>query len=126
MSYAHQKLKNAVEALQADAVSNRSWLEGNDVHHVLHLSPEDFPHDVREDFSRLHSDWLVERMRKSFSAQIDIARAMTDVDAERLTTQITELYYHVDAAMFSRAHQPRRPLASKTVADPTAQDSQPN
>jgi hypothetical protein len=125
MSYAHQKLKNAVEALQADPVNKRRWLEGNDVHHVLHLTPEDFPHDVREDFNRLYSDWLVERMRKSFSAQIDIARAMTDVDAERLTAQITELYYHVDAAMFSRAHQPRRPPTQNSI-DGTSQDSQPN
>jgi hypothetical protein len=123
MSYAHQKLKNAVEALQADPVNKRRWLEGNDVHHVLHLAPEDFPHDVREDFNRLRSDWLVERMRKSFSAQIDIARAMTDVDAERLTAQITELYYHVDAAMFSRAHQPRRPLVQNILPDAPSQDS---
>jgi len=110
MSYAHQKLKKAVEALQNSRISKRLWLEGNDIYHVLHLSIDEFPHDVREDFRLLRGDPTIEKMRVGFSGQMDIARAMSDGDVERLSRQIVELYYHIDAAMFSRAHQPRRPL----------------
>jgi hypothetical protein len=107
MSYAHQKLKKAVEALQTNRLSKRQWLEGNDVYHVLHLSAEEFPHDVREDFNLLRSDAIVQRMRQNFSGQIDVARTISNEEVERLSGQIVELYYHIDAAMFSRAHQPR-------------------
>jgi hypothetical protein len=107
MSYAHQKLKKAVETLQTNRLSKRQWLEGNDVYHVLHLSAEEFPHDVREDFNLLRSDAIVQRMRQNFSGQIDVARAISDDEVERLVNQIVELYYHIDTAMFSRAHQPR-------------------
>jgi hypothetical protein len=122
MSYAHQKLKHAVETLLGDRSAKRQWLEGKEVYHVFQLSQEEFPHDAREDFSQLQSDSLVKRMKKSLNDQINLARAISEADVERLTTRIIELYYHVDAAMFSRVHQPRR---TPQRNDNASRDTQP-
>ncbi|HEX2603687.1 MAG TPA: hypothetical protein VHL60_03370 [Oxalicibacterium sp.] len=107
MSYAHQKLKNAVEALREQYASKRQWLAGNDVYHVLHLAPEELPHDVRADFEHLHADAHVIGMRENVSRQYDIAHQLPDADVERLSGTIVELYYHVDAAVCRRAPHPR-------------------
>lgn len=109
MTYAHYKLRTAVETLQSSHMKKRAWLESNDVYHVLHLSIEDIPHDVREDFNLFCSDETILRMRENCLSQLDVVRAMSDQDVERIASRIVELYYHVDAAMFSRAHQLRRP-----------------
>jgi hypothetical protein len=118
MTYAHQKLKNAVEALRDPATSKRQWLAGNDVYHVLHLVPEELPHDVRADFDQLRNDDLVAGMVKNPGQQIDMAHNMSDADVERLAARIVELYYHVDAAIFSRAPHPRRTVLRATAHGP--------
>jgi hypothetical protein len=111
MTYAHQKLKNAVEALSDRYSSKRQWLGGNDVYHVLHLAADELPHDVRADFEHLHKDAYVIGMRQNACRQIDIARALPDTEVERLCGSIIELYYHVDAAIYRRTPHPRMPVA---------------
>lgn len=118
MTYAHQKLKNAVEALRDPAINKRQWLASNDVYHVLHLALEELPHDVRADFDQLRSDDLVAVMRTNAGRQIDMANIIPDADVERLAGRILELYYHVDAAILSRAHHPRRRTLRPTPHGP--------
>jgi hypothetical protein len=118
MTYARQKLKNAVEALRDSGASKRQWLGGNDVYQVLHLAPEELPHDVRADFEQLHNDAYVVGMCENAHRQNDIARSLPDADVERLSGTIIELYYHVDAAVFRRApHPPRVPSGAASMLD---------
>jgi len=118
MTYAHQKLKNAVEALQDKRIGKRQWLEGNEVYHVLHLLPEELPHDARADFEQLRLDPAFAGMRESATRQIDLARSMPHAEVERLARCIVELYFHVDAAIYSRLHHPRRPPHALAVRPP--------
>jgi len=110
MNYAHQKLKNAVEALHEHYACKRQWLAGHDVYHVLHLAPEELPHDVRADFEQLRGDAHVIGMRENVWRQRDIAHQLPQADVERLSDTIVELYYHVDTAVCPRAPHPRAVL----------------
>jgi serine/threonine protein phosphatase PrpC len=107
MTYAHQKLRNAVEALRERYTSKQQWACGNELYQVLHLTPEEFPHDVRADFALLCSDGLVNGMRESAERQMTIAHGMSDAEIERLAGCVIELYYHVEAAEFRRTPHPR-------------------
>lgn len=117
MTYAHQKLRNAVEALRDRYTSKRQWACGNELYHVLHLTSEEFPHDVRADFELLCSNALVAGMRENAIRQIAIAHGMNDDEIARLAGSIIELYYHVDAAEFRRAPHPGRMLLPNTTRD---------
>ena len=118
MTYAHQKLQTAVEALRDRYTSKQQWAAGNELYHVLHLMPEEFPHDVRADFEQFCSDELVNGMLENASRQMNIARSMTDAEIERLAGRLIELYYHVDAAVFRRAPHPGRvPLRGNKSPD---------
>ncbi|HTH45236.1 MAG TPA: hypothetical protein VL528_09140 [Oxalicibacterium sp.] len=108
MTYAHQKLRHAIDALRDRYTSKRQWAAGNELYHVLHLTPEEFPHDVRADFEELCSDKLVCGMRENAVRQMNIVRGMSDADIERLAGSIIELYYHVDTAEFRRGPHPAR------------------
>jgi hypothetical protein len=115
MGCAHQKLKNAIEALRDRYSNKRQWLGGSDVYLVLQLAPDELPHDVRVDFDQLHSDAYVMAMRESPGRQIDVARTLPDAEVERLSGNIIELYYHVDAAVFRRTpHPPHAGLRALT------------
>ncbi|HWT72294.1 MAG TPA: hypothetical protein VN361_08915 [Oxalicibacterium sp.] len=108
MTYAHQKLLHAVEALRDRYTSKQQWAAGNELYHVLHLTPEEFPHDVRADFELLCSDELVSGMRENANRQMAIARSMSRAQIEHLAGCVIELYYHVDAAEFRRTSHPAR------------------
>lgn len=110
MTYACQKLKNAVDALRDAYTCKRQWLSGNEVYHMLQLAPEELPHDACADFEQLRSEARMSGMREN-------AHSLPQAEVDRLADAIIELYYHVDAAVFRRLPRPRRASLRRNTVD---------